>query len=79
MKKVYHGQWVTRSNISNRNERLAEHEEFLHSELKRKLDEGYKVRRARIKKEKPVFKMWGTVSVKFDIPFEVLVKAGFAK
>ena len=72
---------MTRSDISNRKERLAEHEKFMQSELKRMLDDGWKVKktRVRVRKEKPAFKMWGTISVKFDIPVEVLIKAGFAK
>lgn len=79
--RICKGEWVTRSSLSNRKERLAQHEEFMQSEFKRMLDDGWEVKktRVRVRKERPAFKMWGTISVKFDIPVEILIKAGFAK
>ena len=52
--KIYKGKWVTRSNIPNRKERLESHREFEASDLKRMLDEGWKPKRARIRRPKQV-------------------------
>lgn len=52
--KIYKGKWVTRSNIPNRKERLASHKEFEASDLKERLDEGWKPKRARIRRPKQV-------------------------
>ena len=54
-----------------------------HKKIQEMLDNGWsikatKVRRPRIKRTKPEFKMFGTIEVKFDIPIEILIKAGFA-
>jgi hypothetical protein len=75
------GTWVRSSSTPNRAERLKAHMEFEASDLKRMLDDGWQVKskRPRIKKEKPVFRLFGTLECKFEIPIEVLIKAGFAK
>ena len=78
------GTWVRSSSTPNRTERLKAHMEFEASDLKRMLDDGWQVsnvrpKRPRIKKDKPVFKLFGTLECKFEIPIEVLIKAGFAK
>lgn len=71
------GTWVRSSSTPNRAERLKAHMEFEASNLKRILDDGWqaKPKRPRIKKEKPVFKLFGTLECKFEIPIEVLIKA----
>jgi hypothetical protein len=80
MDKRYKGEWLTRSDIPNRKERLEAHLEFERSELKHKLDDGWRVCSTRVRPkrpriQKPVFRMFGTVSL--DIPVEILIKAGF--
>ena len=86
MKQTNHGEWVRSSSTPNRAERLKAHEEFEASELKKMLDNDWKItavrksRRPRIDKEpKEPFKMFGTIKVNFEIPIEILIKAGFAK
>ena len=54
MRQNNKGEWVRSSSTPNRKERLAQHEEFLRSDLKRLLDEGFEVvrpKRPRIKRE----------------------------
>jgi len=76
---------VRSSSTPKRSERLKTHEEFEASDFKRMLDEGWqakatKSKRPRIKKEpKKPFKLFGTLECKFEIPLEILIKAGFAK
>lgn len=83
MKQSNYGEWVRSSSTPSRTERLKVHEEFEASELKKMLDNDWqakKTKRPRIKKEpKESFKMWGTIKVNFEIPIEVLIKAGFRK
>lgn len=78
--KRMRGTWVRSSSTPDRTERLKAHLEFESSDLKRMLDSDWQVkdkrpRRPRIKKEKPVFKLFGTLECRFDIPIEVLIKA----
>ena len=76
------GEWVRSSSTPNRSERLKAHEEFQVSELKEMLDKGWKVKSARVKRpriQRKPFKLFGTLECKFDIPVEILIKAGFAK
>ena len=53
MDKRYKGEWLTRSDIPNRKERLEAHLEFERSELKQKLDAGWKVESARMRPRRP--------------------------
>ena len=73
MRQNSKGEWVRSSSTPNRKERLAQHEEFLRSDLKRLLDEGFEVvrpKRPRIKKEiqprQVVVSLGGTWTVKLS-------------
>ena len=84
MKQINQGEWVRSSSTPSRAERLKAHKEFEASDFKKMLDNGWQVKnvrpkRPRIKKDKPVFKLFGTLECKFEIPLEILIKAGFAK
>lgn len=45
----------------------------------RLLDEGWKPVVSKKQKDSSEFKMFGTISVNFEIPVEILIKAGFKK
>lgn len=81
-KKIYKGEWCISSSTPDRKERIKAHKEFEASDFKKMLDDGWQLKavrpkRPRIKKEKPVFKLFGTIECKFEIPVEILIKAGF--
>lgn len=69
MDRTIKGEWQTRSDIPNRKERLAAHIEFEKSELKQRLDEGWKVESSRIKHRRPRIKTVKT-------PKQVVVSLG---
>lgn len=78
------GEWLRSSATPNRSERLRAHEEFEASELKKMLDNNWKVKSARVKRprikkqpSKMPFTIWFGITA--DIPMEILIKAGFAK
>lgn len=81
------GEWVRSSSTPKRSERLKTHEEFEASELKKMLDKGWEIKSAKVKHRRPriekeskkPFKLFGTLECKFEIPIEILIKAGFAK
>lgn len=80
MEKVYKGVRVRSSSTPNRNERLTEHEAFMRSELKARLDAGdkivsAKVMRPRRRKGTRQFRIWGSLTL--EIPVEILIKAKF--
>ena len=53
MDKRYKGEWLTRSDIPNRKERLEAHLEFERSELKHKLDDGWRICSTRVRPKRP--------------------------
>lgn len=69
MKQSNHGEWVRSSSTPSRTERLKAHEEFEASELKKMLDNGWKITAARKSRRPRIYKE--------PIPKRIKVQAGF--
>jgi hypothetical protein len=47
--------------------------------LEKLIDEGWEITGAKKKSSEGTFKLFGTLECKFEIPVEILIKAGFRK